>query len=227
VLIAVPQFARYLITNGVAIEVAPMPRADRSAVELFLDTAARAALIHERGELPLLSTTVVSPSGQCVAICGGTGVGKSAVAAALSMRGWLLLAEGVTRLSLIAGEVLAQPSHDALRLWHDTCAVLKIDSEGMRATRAGFEKYYVPVSATRTPARLAAIVRLRPDPKIFGPTPEVYNTYKHGLAAALGKTDASEMIISTIEKQCRFAVVEGAHAASIDELAGRVEKVLQ
>jgi hypothetical protein len=231
VLIGVPQIARYLVTNGVAIEVAATPRADRAAVELFCDSAARAALIHERGELPFLSTTIVSPNGECVALCGGTGVGKSAVAAVLIARGWSLLAEGVTRLTLNEGEVLAQPSHEALRLWRDTCELLKIDPSGMRRTRAALEKYYVPVSSTRTAMRLNSIFPLRPDKKIFGPAKEVSNRkvlenniYMHGLVAALAKTDAYEKIASAIMERCRLAIVEGAHAASLDELADRVEQ---
>jgi hypothetical protein len=231
VLITVPQIARYLVTNGVAIEVASTPRADPAAVELFLDTAARAALIHERGELPLLSTTIVSPSGECVALCGGTGVGKSAVAAVLIRRGWSLSAEGVTRITLEGREAFVQPTHEALRLWRDTCELLKIDPAGMRRTRAAFKKYYVPVGSTQTSVRLGSIIRLRPDPKVFGPMPEVSNrkllennTYVHPLAAALAKTVAYERIANAILEQCRFAIVDGAHAASLDELADRIER---
>ena len=234
VLISVPQIARYLVSNGVAIEVAAMPRADPSAVELFIDTAARAALIHERGELPLISTTVVSPRGKCVVLCGGTGVGKSAVAAALSLRGWLLLAEGVTRMTIEGETVTAQPSHDAIRLWHDTCEFLKIQTADLRPTRSGFQKYYVPVGSSEAASRVDAIIRLRPDPKLFGAAPEVEDrklleahTYKHALVGALGKTDAFERIAVDLMRQCKCTVLEGAHALSLDALADQVEEVAQ
>jgi hypothetical protein len=231
VLISVPQIARYLVTNGVAIEVAPMPRADRAAIELFLDQVARAAIIHERGELPFISTTIVSPSGKCVALCGDTGVGKSAVAAALTKRGWLLVGEGITRLVLDGDDVLAVPGHDALRLWRDSCEQLEIDWAGLHRTRPGFEKFYVPVATSPAPVRVTSVIRLRPDPKIFGPTPEVSSrkllddyTYKSQLAGALGQTARFEEILRVLTGQCSFAFVDGAHSASLDTMADRVEE---
>jgi hypothetical protein len=233
VLINVPQIARYLISNGVAIEVAAMPRADRAAVELFLDGPARAAAIHERGEVPLLSTAMVSPSGKGVILCGSTGVGKSAVAGALSQRGWLLVAEGVAAISLASGEPVVRPSHNALRLWRDTCELLGIDPSAMRRTRAGFEKYYVPVEAATQPVTLSSVVRFRPDPTIAGQEPEVAGrriledySYKHALAAAAGNAASNDRIATAVLQKCRFSLVDGAHSASLFEMANRVESAV-
>jgi len=233
ILISIQQIARYLCSNGVAIEVATMPRADPGAVETFLDGPARAALIHQRGELPLLSTTVISPQGEAVVLCGATGVGKSSVGAALSLRGWSLLAEGVTRIGLDAGQVIAHPSHTAFKLWRDTCEWLGIDTAGFRQTRADFDKFYVPATAVSHPVRVAAIVRLRPDPKVFGDEPDTSgrkllesHSYKNELAVASGAGANQERVISAIVDQCQFLIVEGAHADPLPAVADKVAEAV-
>ncbi len=87
----VPGMARYLARDGMTIDVAAEQCADEGAVDVFLNGAVRAALIHQRGELPLHAATLVPPGGNgAVAICGPSGIGKSTLAAALSRRGWLL-----------------------------------------------------------------------------------------------------------------------------------------
>lgn len=231
VLIAVPQIARYLITNAVAVEVLPVPRADAAAVGLFLDGPARAAVIHQRGELPLLSTTVVSPEGRCVAICGATGIGKSGVAAVLSRRGWTLVGEGVTRIALSGSHVYAHPSHQALRLWRDTCDTLGIDPTEMRRVRRQLEKFFVPVKNATEPVRLSVIAHLRSDPKVGGPEPvdptrPLVAAYKPALAAALGNTERYEKIANAIVDECTYVVIDGGHSESLDALADHVEQAL-
>ena len=64
--------------GGATIDVATVPGADAGAVELFLNGSARAALIHQRGELPLHAATLLPPAGGgAVAISGTSGIGKS------------------------------------------------------------------------------------------------------------------------------------------------------
>ena len=68
----IPGLARFLVRDGLTIDVAIEPGADRDAVQEFLDGAVLGALIHQRGELPLHAATLVPPgAGAAIAIAGG------------------------------------------------------------------------------------------------------------------------------------------------------------
>ena len=57
----IPGLARFLVRDGLTIDVAIEPGADRDEVQEFLDGAVLGALIHQRGELPLHAATLVPP----------------------------------------------------------------------------------------------------------------------------------------------------------------------
>ena len=67
-LLKIPGVARYLVYDGSNIDIAPERDADECDVQMFLAGAARAALIHQRGELPLHAAAIVPPSGHAIAI---------------------------------------------------------------------------------------------------------------------------------------------------------------
>lgn len=160
-LFEVPGIARYMVRDGNTIEVAVVPGADRDAVELFLQAYARGVLIHQRGELPLAATTVVSPGWKCVALCAPSAYGKSMLAAELCRRGWRLMADDVTRISWNGTMAVAWPSAGTLKLWQDTCEKMGIDHGALKRVRAGLAKFHLPVETMETPAALAAVVRMR------------------------------------------------------------------
>lgn len=225
-LFEIPKIARYLIRDGNSIEVAAVPGADRSAVELFLHTSARATLIHQRGELPLNAATLVAPNWKCVAICGPSAHGKSTIAAALCRQGWLLLADDVTRVSWNGSMAVAWPSGDKLKLWGDTCARLGIDHTRLKPVRRGLEKYFFPVKSAFAPAALSAIVQLRvtPEPGVsyFAPDRAEFivsdNTSRQNQIDALGRRREHTRIVSQIASVSRVMALHGARAAEIDEL---------
>jgi hypothetical protein len=159
----VPGVARYLARDGATIEVLPETGADTGAVEIFLNGAVRAALIHQRGELPLHAATLLAPgAAAAIAICGPSGVGKSTLAVELSRRGWLLLADDTTRITWDGRQALAWPTRCALKLWRDACQTIGQDTGSLQRVRAGMEKFYLPVPSQKATMPLAAIVELSP-----------------------------------------------------------------
>lgn len=157
----VPGVARYLARDGRAIEVAPEAGADDGAIGIFLSGAVCAALVHQRGELPLHAATLVAPGrNAAIAICGPSGVGKSTLAAELTMRGWLLLADDMTRISWDGARAIAWPGRGAIKLWRDACEAIGRDTVGLDRVRAGMQKFFLPVTLQPSSMPLAAIVEL-------------------------------------------------------------------
>jgi hypothetical protein len=229
-LFEVPGIARYLIRDGSVIEVAVAPNADRSAAELFLNGSARGTLIHQRGELPLTATTLIAPNWKCVAICGPSAFGKSTLAAELCGRGWLLLADDITRVSWNGTMAIAWPSSDKLKLWHDACDGLGIDTAGLERVREGIEKFYMPVKAQSTPAALAVVVWLNVAPSVrITHVPAMQSaslfadsTFRSRQVDPLGRRADYDRIIMQVSRNCRAMHMDGARMCAVGDMADRL-----
>lgn len=234
-LFEIPNIARYLIRDGKTIEVAAYPGADRSAVALFAHGSARATLIHQRGELPLNATTLVSPNWKCVAISGPSGHGKSTIAAELCRRGWLLVADGVTRVIWNGTMAVAWPSDTTLRLWGDACEKLGIETAGLETVRAGIGKYFYPVKTAAAPAALAAIARLRistePGVAYFPPNDSTQfvseSTCRPIQIDPLGRRAEHQRLAALVGGACRVLGLDGARSVDISRVADQLARAVQ
>lgn len=122
VLRVVPGLARFLAQGGDRIDYAMESGGDREAIRPLLQGALCAALIHQRGELPLHAATLVPPGGRAaIAIAGDKGAGKSTLSFALLSRGWTLLNDDLTRVTLDGGQPVAWPGRGGIRLREDAC----------------------------------------------------------------------------------------------------------
>lgn len=93
-------------------------------------------------ELAPLHASAVSYKGKVFAFTGGSGEGKSTLAAALALRGFELCSDDVLVLDLCdPTQVIAIPSHARLKLWGDALALTKLAGTG--AVRLNIDKYYV------------------------------------------------------------------------------------
>lgn len=225
-LIEVPRIARYLVRDGKSIDVAVAPDADRSAAELFLNSA-RGTLIHQRGELPLNGATLIAPNWKCVAICGPSAFGKSTLAAELCRRGWLLVSDDITRVSWNGTMAVAWPNSKSVNLWRDACERMGVDTANLRPVRAGLERFYVDVACAAAPAALSYVVRLRADkdvravdvPAHLGMTILSESCFRPRLISPLAARTAHDRLVRQVHGTCRIVALGGARKATIEQVA--------
>jgi hypothetical protein len=231
----VPGIARYLVRDGKTVDVAVSPNADRAAARLFLVGSARGALIHQRGELPLNAATLVAPNWKSVAICGPSTIGKSTLAAALCRRGWLLVADDLTRVTWNGTMAIAWPSSDRINLWRDACEMLGENADGLARVRDGMERFFLPARSAATPTALYAAVRLGAVP--YRDNVEISledrtkllseSTFRWRWLLALGGRAEHARAVGQIARRCRGVLLGGARERPAEELADRVEEVVR
>lgn len=234
-LFEVPGIARYLVRDGKTVDVAVVPSADRAAARLFLLGSARGALIHQRGDLPLSAATVIAPNWKAVAICSPSAIGKSTLAAALCRRGWLLVADDITRVSWNGTTAIAWPSADRLKLWRDACEMMGEDADAFERVREGMEKYFLPARAAATPTALHMAVRLRVAPHLdsieMAPAERVEllseSTFRPRWIDAMGGRVQYARTVKEIARVCRGAILNGARERNIEELADKLTELVR
>lgn len=224
--------ARYLIRGGVTVDVAPFPKADHGAVFLFAHQEARAALIHQRGELPLHACTLVSPGGTAIAVCGHSAIGKSTLAAEMCRRGWLLAADGITRVSMSAAGPIAWPSDNSVKLWKDACERLGIDLAGLRHVRQGVDRFYVECASTIAPVPLLSLAKFSVSPVagfevVNQPTEarrSVFADYVYKPRfGGQGAVNEGAQLLAHLVQQSRSYLLRGARNHPIAEIAEYLE----
>jgi hypothetical protein len=137
----VPDVARYCVSGGSSIVVAPEAGADDDSVRAFLLSSGFAALLYQR-RLLVLHGNAVAIGDRCLVCVGPSGSGKSTLAAALMKRGHRILADDVVPVDA-DGRVL--PGLPRIKLWEDTAARLDIETAGLRLVRPALRKYNLPV----------------------------------------------------------------------------------
>lgn len=115
-LLSIPEVGRYAMVGGRSVTVEPVPGASDRNVRLFLLGSAFAAILHQRGLLPLHANAVVV-DGRAIAFLGHPGAGKSTLAAWFHDEGFRILADDVCVVTWSAGgRPLAHPGIPRLRL---------------------------------------------------------------------------------------------------------------
>src|SRR5262249_2222254 len=94
ILLTIPSVARYWAREGKRLTIAPERGADPSAVLLYLKGSALAAILHQRGIVPL-HASAIEHDGHCVAFLGDSGAGKSTLASMLGRRGYRIICDDV------------------------------------------------------------------------------------------------------------------------------------
>ena len=228
----VPAHGSFLVRDGNVVEFAEAAGADPGWVTLLLHGTARGALIHQRGELPLHAATLVPPGGDtAVAICGGTGAGKSTLAAALIARGWALVADDTTRVTWDGDGPCAWPSRASIKLWRDACAAAGIDTTGLVQVTRDLEKFYVPVAAHKEPVSLTTIIELADGQpaEIMSPGEKLAlitrHTYRPSQIRPLGVRAEHVRIAARTATACTMRQLPGRGQLAVGVLADAVEAV--
>ena len=140
-LLRLKAIAKYLVTGGEQIIIEPVPGVQDKDVRLFLLGSAFAALLQQRGLLPLHGCAVEVNGGAAVFV-GPSGCGKSTLAGALRQRGYRVMADDVCVVSLSpAGAPLVVSAYPQIKLWADAVKILGKRREELPRVRDGLEKY--------------------------------------------------------------------------------------
>lgn len=137
-----PKIGRFRVVDGRSITVEPFMQATLSEIELVLFSEAFAALLWQRGDVPLHASAVCC-EGQSLLVTGPSGAGKSALCAQLMARGAKLIADDLCRytVGLSPDNWLIPSGGSSLMVWRDQLAALP----AMAATqlRPGLDKFAV------------------------------------------------------------------------------------
>ncbi|HEX8381340.1 MAG TPA: hypothetical protein VF619_12420 [Allosphingosinicella sp.] len=222
---------RFLVTGGESIEYRPEPGADPAAVEAMLQGGVLGALLHQRGDLPLHATTLVSPDRRrAVALAGHSGAGKSTTAYALIRRGWMLVSDDLTRVTIEQGKAVAWPGRDRIRLMEDACERFGIDKAALAPVPNWPGKFLIEVSRCDRPVRLDALVALERGEGRFGLDRLqgggavqllLEHTYRGHYVDALGQAKRRFELVAAAAASVTVLATRGR--ASVEEVAASIE----
>ena len=151
-LLSVPNVARFLLKDGEQIVFAPDSEASVEDVPIFLTGTVFGILLHQRQHI-VLHASAVEVNGKAVVFCGASGAGKSTLAAALTQRGYPMIADDVCAITTSRnGTPVVHPDGRQLKLWAETIEKLKLEYIRGEHVRGRLEKFYVEPREAATEA---------------------------------------------------------------------------
>jgi len=160
-LLKIPRIGRYWVNKGERITIQAEEGASLEDVRKQSLTAVLAMLGYQRNYI-MMHGGVVMTDGRGVLITGISAMGKSALLAALSQKGYPVISDDISYIQVIDKKVIAFPSFPRIMLWKDSLRKLKLDAEERQKLRADMEKYFYPVndSAFQMPATVNTVCAL-------------------------------------------------------------------
>ncbi|MBI3351136.1 MAG: serine kinase [Nitrospirae bacterium] len=150
------EIGAFLIREGREIIFQPVPGAEEHLLRLFILGPVLAVILHQRGFL-ILHASAVEVNGNAVAFLGGSGWGKSTIAAALNGQGHAVLSDDVVAVD-ISGKVNPTlfPGFPQIKLNAEVVSVLSHLPANLPPPHSGLAKYLCPVNRqiTQRPYRL-------------------------------------------------------------------------
>ncbi|MBI3891830.1 MAG: hypothetical protein HY303_09920 [Candidatus Wallbacteria bacterium] len=126
--LAVPDVARYAVSQGRRVTYDPAPGATTKEIDWMFRLLPLAALLYQRGLLPLHAAGAADDSG-AVLLAGGSASGKSTLMAELVRRGFKCLGDDVAPVELDAqGRPIVLPTYSQVLLWEDADRKLAVES---------------------------------------------------------------------------------------------------
>jgi hypothetical protein len=148
-LLVIPDVGRFLARGGRELLIEPAPGVSQRNLRLYLLGSAFAAILHQRGLLPLHANAVVV-EGRAIGFMGHPGAGKSTLAAWFHDRGFDVLADDVCVVTTAPGQrPLAHPGIPRLRLWREALEAGGRDASAYERSFDDMDKYTVPTDLER------------------------------------------------------------------------------
>jgi hypothetical protein len=230
-LLRVDGVARYHVSEGRQIVIAPEPGAEEERILIFLMGSAIGALLHQRGIL-ILHAGAIEANGRSILFCGPSGVGKSTLAAGFHQRGYPFLADDVCAIAQVDGKPSVVPGFPRLKLWADVLKKLDKDKEQLRSVRwvKGLEKYFMPVDfQQKTPVAVKSIfilgttnsdkIEITPLKGAEKINPIINNTYRLRFLNGLGgKKEHFRQCATVAAEAAVYRAIRPTHPFLLDEL---------
>lgn len=230
--------ARYLVTDGRDVLIEPLGGDADDVAAFFVDTPLT-VLLQQRSVVTLHAAAIATEAG-AVLLLGRSGIGKSALAAALVERSSALLADDVTGIVPDAGgRPLALPAFPRQRLWAHTLDEMGWRSKVHAPLRCGMEKYWLRAPRScPTPLPVCAAFVLGshnlPDISLELASPgtafRLLSKYTHRKRAmqGSGQRPAHFRVITKMARHVPVtSVTRPAHPFLLEALADRVEAHLR
>ena len=128
--LSLPEIGLFTLSSGREVDLVPAPGTRQSLLQLALLGPVISGLLFQRGDL-VLHASSVEIDGGAVAFLGGSGYGKSAMAAALAVRGHAIVSDDVTPVAQEQGEAGIFPGFPRLKISLEVAAVLGIDGASL------------------------------------------------------------------------------------------------
>lgn len=154
---------RFLVERGEKITIQKEEQTSFDDLRGFLLGSVIAAVVHQRGMIPLHISAVLTPRG-AIAFTGDSGAGKSTMVAHLNRAmGWPLISDDVSRVfeSTVGYEI--ESGVHTVKLWKDALNSLGRTSSGLRRDLTRYDKFHAIDSNKFTGgnAPLHALVQLK------------------------------------------------------------------
>jgi len=237
----IPNVASYYVADGTKINIEPQAGGDEKSIRLFLLSNAMAAILHQRGMIPLHASAIYHDNG-IVLFCGRSGAGKSTTATALQQKGYTVFSDDVCVLQNDAeNKLVALPSYPMIKLWEDSFAKIGLETaleeDKIRPEMAKYARFYhddfdiAPKKIKRVFILDNTNANEALEIKKLGPIAAFkmlqQNTYRHVQMNGMKKRDVHFAIISKLAGEVAvYKINRPPHGNTIDNLLTLIESNL-
>lgn len=192
-LLVVKAVGRFLTRGGREMIVEPAADVSLRNLRLYLLGSGFAAILHQRGLLPLHANAVIV-AGRAIGFMGHPGAGKSTLAAWFHDRGFDVLADDVCVVTAGPdGRPLAHPGIPRLRLWREALEASGREASAYERSLDDLDKYTVPTNLERA---LPAV-----------PLSHLYLLEKAGEEAAIDRLEGAAAVEAMVANTYRGSYV--------------------
>jgi hypothetical protein len=139
--LCIDNIVSYYAANGNEVIIEPLAEGDEKSVRLYFLSNAMAAILYQRGYIPLHASAIYTNDGIAL-FMGDTGAGKSTTVATLQAKGYRIFSDDVCVPILESDMIKAFPAYPMMKLWKDSFVKTGIDSfQEENRIRPDLEKY--------------------------------------------------------------------------------------
>jgi hypothetical protein len=235
----ISKIATYSIKQGKTIIVDPDPGSAIEDVNIYLLGTAFGVLLHQRGILPIHGSAVLNGN-EAVIFAGDTAAGKSTLVAGCAVRGYGVVSDDISALSLNnTSKITISPGIPHIKLCEDALKFFDLKKQ-IHSTSLNQEKYKVNILKAGfifEPSVLNKIIIIEPSERSDFLTTEIYgtekfqklmkHTYRPWAVHKLGLTSNHIKLVAKIASNIRvFCVKRPVRQSSIDLFIDYIEETL-